>query len=308
PHGQETTILSLFEFKARAQTPVSPSQPDDLKTALGQAMVTQVTPAFSRVKVELRDHAEPDPQTTYKAIVTATPLAPLGVTIAGAAEGVELARRALASAEPGNKPSLLVREVKGGATLRLLADTDGYRVRNIADDHPLAVRVAGLNPESARKAVEHLEHIARWQQIAELKNQRSAIRSDAIKMEILSYNSDSRDGQPIDAATLGRELRLSYEKKAGKWKSPMINVRLTNTTDQKLYCMVLDLAEDYSISGLMQCEALEQGKPLLANDGKPFPIKVNSNLHKEGVTECRDIFKLIVSTEEWDAKLLEQDE
>lgn len=297
PSGQETTILAVFPLDAALD------KAGHFKNALGEARVTQVTPANSKVAVKLRSQSALDELKTYKATVIATPLPPLDVDISGDPKGVELARQALATAEPGNKPSLLVREMPGTGELKLLADAHGYTIRRVADDYPLTVSVAGLSAESAQKAVAHLEHIARWQRVAQLTNPGRRISPGAIKVELLEIGDNGQERQ-ID---LGREVRLHYEKKANKWRAPRVRVRLTNTTDEELYCMLFDVAEDYSITPLMKCERLQKGKPLLANDGKPIKLVVDPELHKQGVVQVRDIFKLIISTEEGDPTLLAQE-
>lgn len=297
PIGQETTVLALFPINA------SLDEAGDFKGKLGEARVTQVTPALSKVEVNLRDGSQPDKLATYKAVLIATPLRPLDVDISGDPQGVELARQALATAEPGDQPSLLARELPGAGELILLAGAEGYTIRRVADDYPLTVSVPGLSAVSAQKAVEHLEHIARWQRVAQLSNPRSRIKPDAIKIELLEITADGQE-KPIE---LGREVRLSYEKEGDKPRKPRVRVRLTNTSDEALYCMLFDAAEDYSITALMKtCERLEPGKSLVANNGKPIGLEIDGELHKQGVVQVRDIFKLIVSTEESDPMLLTQ--
>jgi pimeloyl-ACP methyl ester carboxylesterase len=297
PVGEETTVLAIFPIDAGL------NEKGDFKGVLGQARVKRVTPASSNVEFSLHDHGRLDESKTYKAVVTATPLPPLDVDLTGDEQGVELARRALATAEPDDKPSLLVREMPGAGELKLMVDAGGYIMRRVADDYPLTVRVDGLTAEGAQKAVAYLEHVARWQRVAQLINPGRRIKPSAVKMELFEVSADGAEKQ-ID---LGREVRLNYQKKDDKWRAPRVRVRLTNTSDEKLFCMLFDVAEDYSITPLMKCEHLESGKPVFANDGKTIKLAIDPELHKQGMVQVRDIFKLIISTEEGDPALLAQE-
>ena len=135
--GSETTVLALFTASADMH------QLDNLQSAIGEARVTQRMPTRSKVALSLTN-GKPDPHLTYKAVITVLPLAPLGIQISGEESGITLVKKVLATTGPGGTASLLVKETASAPDLRLLAQTNGYRIMRAADDRPLVIDVAGI--------------------------------------------------------------------------------------------------------------------------------------------------------------------
>ncbi len=308
----ETTHLALFPFDADLTGLRS------LEQAAGQARVIQVLPGQSLVAPEPPDVAPLDPATTYKAIVTAAPLPPLLVAFEGDAAALDHVRRALAVANVDGAASLLVRESPNlaEAEYRLLADAEAgcFRIRRAAEALRFAVDTPGLGADSALVVAERLEHIARWLSTARLSNPATSLPRDAVSLDLYRETPDGAL-EPLDTA-LG--LRLAYEAVDGRWRWPRLQIRLRNATpDRRLYCMLLDLTEAYSIdAGLLPRGGvwLEPGQEawaaVLAGGrlSKTIHVTVPDRLWRQGVTELRDLLKLIVSTDEADATLLTQGE
>jgi len=300
----ETTVLALYPIESQIE------QINDLKDSVGEARVTQRMPAHSRVTLELRGAEGPDRQTTYKAIVVALPLPPLDVRITGEEKGVALIRNELGKAGPNGKPSLIVRESADSPELRIIAQERGFRIMRAADERPLVIDIPDLTETAARKAVQRLEHMARWIRVAGLSNPTGNLSPSAVKMEIfLVEDRDAPGGgdlTPLDDS----EIRLHYEIKDGKWKQPAFKLRLTNTSDEQLYCVLLDLTEAYKISAALLPGGgvwLKSGEQAWANSGKSVFSSVPKDLWEQGVVEFKDMLKLIISTEEIDGTLLEQE-
>lgn len=294
--GGETTHLALFPFDSPTE------QLQQLAQSLGEAEVTEVLPQLSRIQISGVENLSSD--LTFKAVVTSLPLPPLGVHLEGNAGGIEFVRQALQVTEHDGKPSLYVREVREleQAEFRVLAREGEYLIARLGDDRPLVAQVEHYTPDSARVVVRRLEHIARWTTIAELASPaNSRIRPDAIRMEI--YQGE----QLLE----GRQIRLEYKLDTnGKWKQPTFLVKLTNTIDETLYCALLDLTDRYAVktcffeSGGIWLNPREEAWAL---QKQPLYASVPKGLWEQGITEVQDIFKLIVSTAEFDATLLEQD-
>lgn len=280
PAGGETTHLALFSIECTAE------QLTRVAASAGAASVTERLPARSKLSLDF----DADRHATYKAVVTATPLPPLGVSLEGDPAGVAEVRRALAG-------SLLVTEKDAGAELVLSARGGAYRIRRRQEGRPLAV-----DTESVDEAVQRLEHISRWIRIAELRNPTGALPPDAVRMEITDLG-----GKPIPQSPDG--LRIAYELRRGEWHPPAFKVKLTNTTRRRLYCMLLDLPETFSVfAGLIPGggEWLGPGEEMWPLGGEPVYASVPDDLWNAGMVELRDLLKLVVSTEECDATLLEQ--
>jgi pimeloyl-ACP methyl ester carboxylesterase len=98
---------------------------------------------------------------------------------------------------------------------------------------------------------------------------------------------------------------------AGKWRRPKVKLKITNRSDRTLHCALVGLTQTYAVqSGLLPSGSvrLDPGQEAWANSGRPISTKVPDALWKDGLIEIRDVLKLIVSTEEIDATLLEQGE
>jgi tetratricopeptide (TPR) repeat protein len=287
--------LALYPFDAPEDKLRNPDR------AIATAHVAAVFPARSRI--ELQEDAKLDPRTTYKAVLISLPAPALAIRLEGDVAALELFRKALSQAGPDGKPSLFVREAGDNEQpkFRILAGAGQYVIARPGDDRPLVAQIDGLNEKGARQAVSQLEHIARWTQTAELTNPLSTIKPTDVQLSILVD----------DKEVVGREVRLEYQfdPQDRQWKEPTFKLRLTNTSKRRLYCAVLDLTEMFKVdAGLQETGSvrLEPGETAWALGGEPVAASVPDELWQQGVIEFKDTLKLIVATEEFDARLLEQ--
>jgi hypothetical protein len=300
PRDSETTLLALFHF----DTPNV--QLTQLSVAIGEAQVIEVMPQLS--KVEIGGIENLDPELTFKAVVTGLPLPPKGVSLEGEQAGVELARNTLLATSGQNQPSLYIKEVTVPETgeFKLLARDSKYLIVRSADDRPLVAEIHSYTNATALQAIKRLEHIAKWMNIAELSSvATSRLRPDTVQM-ILYQNK-----QEIQKT----ELRLEYQQVNGKWQPPAFQIKLKNTSNEPVYCALLNLTDRYAVNaGLFQTGGIwlqpteQTGDEAWALSGKPIYPTVPQKLWQQGITEVTDILKLIVCTSEFDATLLEQEE
>lgn len=297
PVEDETTLLALFPFDS------SPEQLRQLSNAVAQAKVLSILPQVSKIQISAIENLNPD--TTFKAVVTSLPLPPKGVFITGEEAGVELARTTLLQAGPQNQPSLYIREVTTSeeTEFKLVAREGKYFITRPADDRLLAAEIQGYTTATALQVIQRLEHIARWTNITELSSPASShIQPDAVQMVIEQNGQEFQDVQ----------LRLEYRQENGKCKQPSFKVKLKNTSHEPLYCTLLNLTDRYAVStdlfdggGLW----LQPGQEAWALGGNSiYPIVPEKLWREQGITEVKDILKLLVSTAEFDATLLEQSE
>lgn len=305
--GNETTVLALFPFA----TPASNLR--DREAAIGVAHVQETFPAQSMVNLALDGDKQPDPESTYKAVITSLPLPPLLVVFEGEnSKALERVRTAIANAGIGGEPSLLVREgERANAELSLIATNHGFRIRRIADAYPLVVDIHGVEADEAEQAVAYLEHIARWMKIAELANPNSLLPPDAVRMEF--YSVDAITGKVSDNPFEPAERRLEYQYHGDKWVSAKFKIKLINTTARDLYCTLLDLREDFAVDvGLLPGGKLHltpAGTPaaeVWAFNDQPIPAYIRKQLWQQGIVKMQDLVKLIVSTDEVEGILFEQ--
>ena len=223
-------------------------------------------PLEVRVSRVLTDRSEvtplgwtPDPHEWYPVVLTGVPL-PVGTVVLDGGPGDEgqvttrLLAAALGTAGPAGGPSPHVRvadltvdarlpdvriQVPRPAVVRVTA-ADG---RPIVPDAP-----CGTAGEAARVAVD-LEHIARWRRIKELHNPVSAM-PNAVAVEVVAV----RPGEAVDSGVRpplrpgpDGSIRLDYRWGPDGWEEPEVFVRLRNTLDRQLYCVLLDLTDRFRI-------------------------------------------------------------
>ncbi|AOW99995.1 caspase [Moorena producens PAL-8-15-08-1] len=301
PLRDQTTILALFPF----DTPTEELR--QLSTAVGEAKIVEVMPQLS--KVQISGLGDLNPEMTWKAVITSLPLPPKGVFLSGEPAGVELARTSLLNTS-NNQPSLYVREVatREEAEFQLLARDEHYLITRPADERPLVAAISGYTDATALQAIKRLEHITRWLNITELASPAtSRIRPDAVQMLIYQ-----QDGSPL----LDTDIRLEYQQENGRWRSPRFKIKLKNTSNEPLYCAVLDLTDRYAVSaelldggGILLQPTGQEGDEAWVNRGNPIYPEVPKQLwQKAGITEVKDILKLIICSTEFDATLLQQPE
>jgi hypothetical protein len=293
PDGDDAVRLGLYPFDATAAALSDRSQ------AQAHAVVEEVLPATSRLQLDTK--ASLDPSTTYKAVIISLPTPRLCVTLDGDRAALKLVHDALKKASPEGSQSLFIREATKDDTpeFRLIARNDQFVITRPNDERPLVGQIDGLHAEGAKRAVERLEHMARWTQTARLSNPGSSIGPGDVKLTILV------DGKEA----LEKEIRLEYQVENGKEVEPTFKVSMTNNSTRRLYCGLLDLTQRFRVSaGLLNagCVKLEPGETVWAYQDRPIPTTVPKEVWDLGVVEYKDLLKLIVCTDEFDARLLEQ--
>lgn len=299
------TLLAVFPVGS------STEELHQLNHAVAEAKVTQVLPQISKVEI-IRDSGLSENQ-SYWAVITSVPLAPLKVYIqgdTGEETGVKLAHVALLKASPNQNPSLYVDAVDSpqDAYCTLLARDGQYWI--IKDNRSLVAPIPeqrdgiGYNSNRALEAIQRLEHIARWNNILTLESPATSF----IKPEQVEMSIQILSGQEVSSSLEGDlEKRVQYSNEGGSWKPPTIQVTLTSKSSRTLYCNLLELTESYGV----YLPFFEERSSIVLD---PYAsINVQNEFYipdaflEQGVTEYKEIFKLIVSTTEFDAGLLEQD-
>lgn len=294
PLSGETMHLALFPITAKAENLRK------LSNKVGEAQVTEVLPQLSQITIDAITNL--DTEQTFKAVITSLPVPPLGVRFVGEEEGVQLLKEALQNIN-NEQPSVYVREVSffETAEFKVVALNGEYIITRPADGVPIVNQIPNYSQEGAILVVQRLEHIARWTNLSELQSPaNSRISASAIKLEIYQNNQLLEDSP----------IRLNYyQDDSGKWNRPTFKIKLKNTSSETLYCALLDLTEQFSINaGFFEAGyiKLEPNQQAWALSGRAIPASVPDDLWCQGVTEYQDILKLIVCTNEFDARLLEQ--
>ncbi|MBD2359523.1 caspase family protein [Tolypothrix sp. FACHB-123] len=294
PVNDETTLLVLFNFDADSNDLRAPSK------SVGTAKVTQVLSTKSKIDIEGVKNLTTD--SIFKAFVISLPLPLLKVYFEGDKAGINLAREQIKIAGLNGTPSAHIHEEEeiGNAELRLLCRNNQYIVLRSTDERPLVAQIDGYTPESARKTIQCLEHIARWMAIVNLSYPTTTMISPG-EVEMVIY----QEGQELQ----NNQIRLEYRQENGRLKSPTFKILLRNMSKKPLYCVLLNLTHRFAVSaGLLVTGGiwLKPGEEAWALNGGDVDILVPKELVEQGINEVQNILKLIVSTVEFDATLLEQ--
>jgi Caspase domain len=296
PSGDDTTVLSV------------PAGEGD-----GSVRVTYVRPELSLVEPV---DWQPDTQRQYPVVIASLPLPPAAVVVGGLpgddAAAARLVVEAVESAGPDGSPSPHVRVVppedhSTGLRLRVSpVRRNGEGAFQIlrGDTSPATADVEGLTEESARTVVSRLEHIARWTLIKELDNPGSSL-AGKVAIEIVAAEQGEATA-PRDRPALvpdeHGEYRLSYERTPSAWEPPKIFVRLRNTADRQLWCVLLDLTDRYRVhSNLFEGGFIAAGEVGAAYDGDPIEVTLPPGRELRPGAVGRDWFKLLVAEGEFGA-------
>jgi pimeloyl-ACP methyl ester carboxylesterase len=293
--GEETMHLALFPIEAQSENLRK------LSNKIAEAQVTEVLPQLSQIAIT--GIANLEPEQTFKAVITSLPLPAKGVRFVGDLEGVQLLQQALQNVD-NSQPSAYLREVSDNETaeFKVVVANGEYIITRPADGVPIVNQIPGYSQDSAIKVIQRLEHITRWTNLSELSSPaNSQISADAIQLEIYQNNQVVSDS----------DICFNYyQDDSGKWKEPTFKIKLKNTSDETLYCALLNLNEKFAINaGFFEAGyvKLEPNQQAWALGGKSLPAGISDDLWQQGITECQDILKLIICTNEFDARLLEQD-
>jgi hypothetical protein len=293
--GNEKTRLAIF--------PINVEDISQLQNAIAVAEITEVLPQLSRISIS-GERVELDIELTYKAVITNSPTSSLKLYLTGEESGVNFARQAIQKASFGERPSLYICEVDNfnKADFCLQALYDEYLIKRVTDKRQLLSPIVGVAPETALQAIHALEHIARWINIATITSPaNSLVPTDAVQMQVYHRNLE----------IYGYQIYLEYQANDGKLQPPVIRVKLTNKSDQALYCVLLNLTERFAVTAIPFAGSktgilLQPGEEIWALEGRDISMFIPQNFWHEGLTEYKDILKLIISTSEFDANLLEQ--
>ncbi|NOR20577.1 MAG: caspase, partial [Xanthomonadales bacterium] len=296
----DTTHLAVF--------PVDAIDLEATDLAIGSASVIKRQSTSSSIELSLNDGSDADTSVIYKAVVTSLPVPPLGVRLEGDGDALQLVRDALDRAAAAGTYAQVC-EVESSEDLRLFARDNRYLIGRAGDDRPLHAVIEGWSAEQAANAVENLEHIGRWMRMASLHNPSSRLPSNAVTLDCYVVGNNG-DLDPVDLAGQGSELRLFYDYRDEAWHEPEIKIKLTNNSSRRLYCMLFDLSDRFVIwaEGLLPGggEWLEPGEEIWACNGDAVNVSVPEDLWKNGMTEYKDLLKVVASTESCDASRFQQ--
>lgn len=284
-----------------AVLPAGRTDEAELARRLGTARVVQVEAGSSRVEVV--EGKVPKKPPVHPAVVTRLPLPPVRVALEGRPGDLAALRRELEAS-----PYLALAAELAGADAVVHLDAGTWRLRRPGAPGDLAAPVDATAAEP-REIVEALEHLARWQTLADLSSPGSPL-FEALEMTTWEWSpppGPGREPELCELVAVG-EIRLPYRKTSGGDLRPgRICVRLKDLGGRAVYYALLALDETFAVSiieggtGRLPAEA-----EVWIRRGAGIPGTVPDRYHARGVTQRRDLLVLLLSAVETDFSVLEQ--
>lgn len=224
-------------------------------------------------------------------------------------EAIALLRKTMAAANAG-QPSLYLQEVGecDEADYWVYAyEHNGmpkYRIIRSDADRPLLKQTEGFTQAAAQTITAQLEHLSRYDRVLRLQNaETNFIGPQKVSLELYRKMPD---GSEELVNTNKGEARFEYGLDSnGKIVPPRCRVRLVNNSDREVWCSVLMLDHDFTISNaLLPTLRLGAKESVFLFEGKSIVPEFNTNKVPVGINEMRTTFKLIASTAQFDSSLL----
>ena len=321
--SKDKTLLAIFRpptnQKDSEELQAKLEELQEIDKAICKAEVSQVMTESS--KVELYDQQfELNKHEAYWAVVTHIPLPNLKVFFQGDEPGKTIAlevfnksdNKFVAEADSEDKVDYYLQAINGQ-----------FWIKQPSDNKPLVAPVPEIpnnqeyTQQDAETIIKRLEHIARWKNILELKTPpTSQIKAGDVEMEVIVTSGQnqcsSKGDKQESSAKKVSALRGEYTWKNDKCNPPRAEIKVTNNTEKELYFHVIELAGNFEIEVPKFFE--ERSSILLSKksthpesiDGKKLRVGIVDDYLKKGITKYDTVFKLIVSTREFDVTLLRQ--
>ncbi|NEP84643.1 MAG: TIR domain-containing protein [Okeania sp. SIO3B3] len=162
------------------------------------------------------------------------------------------------------------------------------------------MELSGYTGESAKHILSGLARIDRWERTLKLQNYKSgARRLNPKDVEFLFYEI-RENGEEIRHSS--EEIILNYDEYTEEEGIPYV-LKVRNGSDRRLFFTLLYLSPRFGIHSLTPCESLPYtDREIILDDNHTLRIPDKAS------DEVTDTFLLIVSTEELDEFLFEQEE
>ncbi|WP_406485052.1 caspase family protein [Streptomyces sp. NBC_01563] len=242
-------------------------------------VVREVRPESALVEPAGWTPGRDDLTTVHGVNPSALAFPPAAVTVVGDPAAVAMVSAAVARAPmlSTGGPGLPLRLEAGGGVARV---TGG-------DGHPVDLLPLRSSDDAARVA-DCLSHIARWHRLKDLTN------PDPWLSSLVRVTVEPLVGDLWHTAT--GEVVCSYTSSG---QEPQVRVRVHNDSPRTLWCVLLDLADDYESSpALFEGDFVAPGHAGTARQGEPVWLRLPPGRFLARGSFARDWLRLIVAENE----------
>lgn len=265
------------------------------------AVVAEVTPSEATISFEGETPTGEFLTGYVKGLLTR----PVHVFLDGEAAGTKVIKEQFEEEETAkslkNKVKLV--DAKEDADYLMVAKDKEYLITQKDSSNPLVEQIAGYTPSAGSIAAVYLKHMSNWEFVKALANTDNDSNfggKPPVKMEILRTQPDGTGGEviPIDNGVISWD----FDKNAEGKHILMFKLRLTNTSDQKLYCSVAYLSQTFQVypdilaGGMVELDHGENNTEW-ALGGQPIPFQVSPYIEHYNWEHATDYFKLVISTQ-----------
>ncbi len=286
PNDGETRV---YAFEDGADTSGEPTH---------SALVTWVTPSEAGIAFE----GETPVGELLSGFVKGLLTRPVSVFLEGEDAGVKMIRDQFNEEEMEkslrNKVNLVT--AKAEADYLLVAKEGEYLITLPDNPRPLVEQIEGYTPASASKIALYFKHMSNWEFVRALSNPDSQLEpKPPVSMEVLRTKPDGTGGTLVKAEN--GVITWKHDPVDGDY-SLKFKLRLTNHTDQKLYCSVAYLSQNFQVyPAILQGNVVEidsgANNVEWALGGQPIPFRVSPYIKHYNWEYATDYFKLVVSTQ-----------
>jgi lysophospholipase L1-like esterase len=169
---------------------------------------------------------------------------------------------------------------------------------------PLAKPIEADSEKALSVIASYFTHILKWQFVKNIANQDESTRlsTNSVRIEMALGNNG------FATVDDGEKATVEFSRTGKKWKSA-IRIRLTNNTENDLYCCALYLLSNFqSYTGFLNPPVymLEKGNTVELTHGGKMVLSVSfgEDMRWYNWERQTDFFKFIISTEIFDAEAL----
>ncbi|GIF77256.1 hypothetical protein Asi02nite_67740 [Asanoa siamensis] len=243
----------------------------------------------------------PETERQYEMVLTDMPMPPVAVVIHARDDVTRRLVAAVNAAGPARRRSPHLRVVPpgderaGGLVLRVTQAEDGRTMEITSSDHEPLVPKVGVDDQAITRTVRDLEHIARWLQVRNLANP-SPVLADAVRIEVVSAAPGA------DPSPSAGPVEFAYTWNGTAWEPPLVFVRLHNTSDRKLFCVLLDLTDRYRMhADLFQGAFVAARHTVQAGGAEPIVLSLPPDRVRQPGAAGTDWLVLLVAEKEFSA-------
>ena len=282
-HGTEVTIYERGAFDG-ATTPPTP---------LATAVVTDLLHERARLKPSPADALELGKQ--YLGVIAQLGGAAALQVVIEPADGADEAAQRVRDGLTGSSPLFEVVDRAGAVPVITLAVSDEAVQIKGTDGAPVEGLDYALDPAGLEKLTVACIHLANWQRLHDLQPKGSRL-NDSVRIELIPVaageNAPADDAQP-HPMTDGT-VSLSYADDA----PPRIQIRLRNTSNERLYVALLDLTDSFKSSRLF-ADWIPAGGTTYWDGGRVAPMQI-ADWRDATVRSTIDTFKVVAAIEDFD--------